>query len=560
MESEFMFLRRLLRALPLFLLAVFSLRGLPQDKAATPVRDADAVCSQCHRTIFETYLKTPMANASGLAGERLTPGSFRHAPSGVIYTVSNQAHPTLNYTLPTAPPIKIKERLYYFLGSGHLGLTYLYSKNGYLLESPIAYYANLKGYAMKPGFQRSRELPAALTLNPSCLRCHMSSVNKQVEGTDNLYRGLPFEYVGITCESCHGDSREHVASGGRTAVVNPVKLSPAKRDSICSLCHLEGDTSVERRDRSVLDFKPGADLTDFMSYFVYAGENTTQRAVSEIEQFQSSRCRIASGPGMSCMTCHNPHASPTAEERTNFYRAKCLTCHAQDKYVAEHYVATRDCTSCHMPKTGAQNIPHVAWTDHRIRQHPGQPDLETVPARTPELIPILASTSKSRDLALAYYNLVVVKGLTTERSRAWQMLSVAEKSDPEDPAVLRALGIIAQLNQDDAHAKTYYQDVLKKDPENLTAATNLGTLLARAGDLQAAADSWQRAFRQNADIPALGQNLAKAQCMLGSKEAAEDTLRTVLVYSPGMGEVRHTLTALEDGSRSCPAPEAKENR
>jgi predicted Zn-dependent protease len=106
----------------------------------------------------------------------------------------------------------------------------------------------------------------------------------------------------------------------------------------------------------------------------------------------------------------------------------------------------------------------------------------------------------------------------------------------------------------------YCQDVLKKDPESQAAATNLGTLLARAGNLQAAADSWQRAFRQNADIPAFGQNLAKAQCMLGSKEAAEDTLRTVLVYSPGMAEVRHTLTALEDGSQACPAPEAKESR
>ena len=546
--------------MPLFLTAAFPLHGLPRDKAATTVREADAVCSQCHRGIFETYLKTPMANASGLASERLTPGTFRHTQSGVIYMVSNQAEPTLGYTLPTTPPIEIKERLQYFLGSGHLGLTYLYSKNGYLLESPIAYYANLKGYAMKPGFQRSRELPAALTLNPSCLRCHMSSVNKQVEGTDNLYRGLPFEHVGITCESCHGDSREHVASSGRTPVVNPVNLSPAKRDSTCSVCHLEGDTSVERRDRSVLDFKPGDDLTDFMSYFVYAGENTTQRAVSEIEQFQSSRCRIASGPGMSCMTCHNLHASPTAEERTDFYRAKCLTCHTQDKYVAAHYVATRDCTSCHMPRTGAQNIPHVAWTDHRIRQHPNQPDLQSLPSLTPELVPILAGPNIARDLALAYYNLVMVEGLTTEKPRAWRMLIAAEKSDPDDPAVLRALGITAQLNQDDAHAEIYYRDVLKKDPENLAAGTNLGTLLAKAGNLQEAANSWQRAFNQNADIPALGQNLAKVQCMLGAKEAAEDTLRTVLLYSPGLVKVRDTLLALEDGRQSCSATAAKENR
>ena len=552
---------RLKRILPLLAIGIFTLSGTAQDRVANDVREADAPCGHCHRQIFESYLKTPMANASGLANERLYPGSFRHDPSGVVYAITDQSgQATLAYTLPTTPPIQISERLQYFLGSGHLGLTYLYSKSGYLLESPIAYYSALRGYAMKPGFQRSRELPPALTLNPSCLRCHMSSVRKQVNGTDNLYTGLPFEHAGISCESCHGDSRQHLASRGRTPVVNPMKLSPQKRDSTCSVCHLEGDTSVEHRDRSVLDFKPGDDLNDFMSYFIYIGENTTRRAVSEIEQFNSSRCKIASGPGMSCMNCHDPHISPAAEERVDFFRTKCLACHAQIKYKTQHYSSSPDCTSCHMPRTGAQNIPHVAWTDHRIRQHPNQPDLAAVPNHARELIPILTEKSSQRDLALAYYNLVVVKGLTAERPRAWQMLIAAERSDPDDLAVLRALGITAELNGDDSHAKNYYLAVLKKTPENLAAGTNLGTLLAKSGDLEAAATLWQQTFRQNADIPELGQNLAKAQCMLGQKEAAESTLKIVLTYSPGLSQARHSLAKMEDGSEPCLKRPASENK
>jgi Flp pilus assembly protein TadD len=66
------------------------------------------------------------------------------------------------------------------------------------------------------------------------------------------------------------------------------------------------------------------------------------------------------------------------------------------------------------------------------------------------------------------------------------MLTAAEQSDPDDLPLLRALGITAELNGDDSHAQTYYRAVLKKDPENLAAVTNLGTLLARAGDLEAA--------------------------------------------------------------------------
>ena len=44
----------------------------------------------------------------------------------------------LTYQDPKDPETAASRKLEYFLGSGHLGLTYLYSLNGYLFESPVA--------------------------------------------------------------------------------------------------------------------------------------------------------------------------------------------------------------------------------------------------------------------------------------------------------------------------------------------------------------------------------------------------------------------------------------
>ncbi len=54
---------------------------------ATPVRETDAVCARCHQKIYDDYLQTPMANASGVGPEGFTPGEFTHKPSGVHYRV-----------------------------------------------------------------------------------------------------------------------------------------------------------------------------------------------------------------------------------------------------------------------------------------------------------------------------------------------------------------------------------------------------------------------------------------------------------------------------------------
>jgi Cytochrome c554 and c-prime len=444
----------------------------------------------------------------------------------------------------------VRQKLDYFLGSGHLGLTYLYIINGYLLETPIAYYANTKAYDMKPGLGSSTRVPAALPMSPGCMRCHMSGVQHAESGTNSRFQGLPFLHGGITCESCHGDTKEHVRTSGRATVINPIKLDADRRDSICIICHLEGDTSVEHRGRSVLDYRPGDRIEDYISYFVFSGTKTNRRGVSETEQLSLSLCKRSSGDRMSCMSCQDPHFSPAFSERAAFYRSKCLACHTQTNFVRDHYPGTPDCTECQMPTSKAENIPHVAWTDHRIRQHPQQPESDEGVLASPELIPFLGPPAQPRDLALAYYNLTA-DGKLSQAARAGQMLLAVQKSDPPDPEVLTALGLLAPSMGITSRAVDFYREALKLDPLNLLATNNLATLLAKSGQLNAAVLFWQSAFDRNEDIESLGINLALAECRLGHGDKAVQVLQRVLLYNPDSPKARERLQALHTAQETC---------
>jgi hypothetical protein len=129
------------------------MRVLAEGQAA-PVRVADAACSSCHREVVAKYLTTPMASASGSAEEKLIPGTLLHKASGVRYRVAmEEGKAELSYQLPQAPAAG-ELPLTYFLGSGHLGTTYLYEVDHYLFESPVAWYADAGGYDMKPAWPR----------------------------------------------------------------------------------------------------------------------------------------------------------------------------------------------------------------------------------------------------------------------------------------------------------------------------------------------------------------------------------------------------------------------
>lgn len=545
--------RRCLRTLNILL---FTTVLTESCTAQSSVREADAVCKKCHESISRKYLATRMANASGHARDGFQPGTFNHPASGVQYGVSvKDGEVWLEYSRPGSDALHGRQKLDYFLGSGNHGRTYLYSINGYWFETPIAYYAGKHGYDMRPAYLNDKEMPFNLPVSAGCLRCHMSGTQVEDPGTRNHYKSAPFLHVGITCEACHGDSAQHVATGGKSPIVNPAKLDAERRDSVCNSCHLEGDTSVELKGRSAVDYKPGDRFADYVSSYVRAEAAVRDRAVSQVEALNLSRCKRSSGDRMSCMSCHNPHDTPQAEERVFFYRNKCLACHTQTKYATAHYSANQDCTSCHMPKSTPTDIPHEQWTDHRILRQAGVVELEPASANATELIPVpgTATHSTERELGLAYYNLVS-NGDATQNERAWKLLESARKADPTDTKMLTALGVLAQLRNERPEAYKFYKMALIQNPNDYTAAMNCGVLLAGSGQLKQAAELWQSTFTRNEDITELGMNLASARCLLGDKMAAEDILRRVLLYSPDHQKAREELSAMESGGQTCAAP------
>src|SRR5262245_31898285 len=44
-------------------------------------------CAKCHEEIARSYAQTPMAASSGVVGDDVVEGEFRHHPSGVKYRI-----------------------------------------------------------------------------------------------------------------------------------------------------------------------------------------------------------------------------------------------------------------------------------------------------------------------------------------------------------------------------------------------------------------------------------------------------------------------------------------
>jgi len=522
-------------------------------KTAAQPRNPDAVCASCHRQIFDSWQRTPMAHASGPATEGFIPADFTHAASGVHYRVYLDAGKVwLSYERPAAPPgraLNGKQQLLFYLGSGRRGRTWLFEREGYWYEIPINWYAKKHIWDMTPHFLNTREMPFTLPVDPGCLHCHASSVQQSLPDARNHFSGPPFPRGGLTCEDCHGDPTQHLAQNGKGPILNPAKLDPVRRDSICLECHLEGEVAVVRQGRRLGEFRPGDSLFDDVVFFEDGRKaGAAGRATSQWESLLESACKRASGDRLTCTTCHDPHSSVSAEDRVAYYRSRCLSCHAG--MASGHHEQNPDCTSCHMPREETEDIAHEQVTDHRI-QIVGKPFVS--PYASQQLAPIGGVQPGPRDEGIAWAQLAL-QGDRNAGEHAIPLLLQAERSDPDevsDAELHMELGFLQQVSGGRDRAMQEYRQALHADPFNEIAASNLAVLEAQQGDFTAALPLWQTVFKHDPGASAAGVDLAVGQCRLGRKDAAEQTLQRVLVFSPDDQSARALSLAIAAGVQRC---------
>jgi predicted CXXCH cytochrome family protein len=533
-----------------------------QANLAAPRTNPDEACASCHKEIYETYERTPMARASGTAMEGLLQGDFFHIASGIRYKVfSRDGRAWMSYDRIDAPQasdersvLDGEKELLYFIGSGHRGRTYLYEEEGEWFETPINFYGKKQVWDMAPNYGATKTMPAALPVDSNCLHCHASAVQVALPEARNRYPGQPFLQGGIGCSACHGDALKHLKAQGHGPIVNPTKLAVAARDSVCLQCHLEGNVAVYRAGRSLAEFRVGDDLADYVVYAVKASANTGGgRASSQYEALLRSACKLASGDKLTCTTCHDPHSTPGPEERIKYFRDRCLTCHTGAKMATAHHPEQKDCAVCHMPTREAADISHEQATDHNIQRRPQTTSsavrfLEA--SEEDDLVPVGKVSAGDREMGLAYAQLAE-NGNQKDAEKALRLLLRAEKGGASDVELHTKLGFIEQMSGDKSGARKEYADSLKEDPYDATALGNLAVLDAMSGHTADAVDLLRRAVQADPSQITAGLNLAFIECRVGNKKRALEILTGLVRFDPDDPTLRKFLSSGTYAGERC---------
>ena len=165
------------------------------------------------------------------------------------------------------------------------------------------------------------------------------------------------------------------------------------------------------------------------------------------------------------------------------------------------------------------------------------------------LVPIFSPAATKRDLGMAYYK-AMLEGNQSLGPLAWKELSEQGDALRNDRPALDALGVMNVERGDGKAAEQIFRQVLAMDPNDLTALSNLGTLLARQNRLDEAVAYLHSAFARNQNIYGLAMNLARVECMAGHAAAAHSVLRATLDYNPDLESVERLMTTLS------PCPQA----
>ncbi|HXC03887.1 MAG TPA: tetratricopeptide repeat protein [Bacteroidia bacterium] len=409
-------------------------------------------CKQCHYAIYETFIKTGMGQSFDSASRSKSSGKFE-AHTVIYDTYSNfYYHPfwkgnkyfIREFRLDNKDTVFNRvEQVSFIIGSGQHTNSHILNSNGYLHQMPMTFYTQKGKWDLPPGFENGSNTRFSRKIGLECMSCH-NAYPDFVEGSENKYKEVQH---GIDCERCHGPGSVHVSlkqqgvkidtnTAVDYSIVNPGKLKIDRQFDLCMRCHLQGD-AVLKSGKSFYDFKPGMVLSDFITVFMprYKGGDDQFIMASHAARLKMSKCFIQSAQtsasaeglrpykdGLTCVTCHNPHVSVKVTG-TGVFNAACMNCHRPEKKNGEctasmqsRILVKDNCVSCHMPRSGSVDIPHVTVHDHYIRKPEPRADRKSVK----QFIGLYAVNDDHPDAA----------------TRAKGYVNYYEKFDPKNKALL----------------------------------------------------------------------------------------------------------------------------
>ncbi len=345
-----------------------------------------ATCASCHANVHETFQHTGMSRSFDHATLQKTTATF--GPHAVVYDSLRNFyyHPffkdsimyVLEYRLENGDTThKRLEKITYIVGSGQHTNSHILDINGYVYQAPVTWYTQEERWDLAPGFKENNSR-FGRWLTEECITCH-NNLPEQVPGSMNRFSKMP---TGIQCERCHGPGKLHVeeklagivvdtSKQADYSIVNPRRLSRDLQMDLCQRCHLQG-VAVLNEGKSFFDFKPGMRLSEVLNVYLPRYTDSHERFImaSQADRLRMSEC-FKNSPELSCITCHQPHRSVEITPASQ-YNLACMKCHTPTACTEKPELRASksdNCASCHMPKSGSKDIPHVRITDHLIAKH-----------------------------------------------------------------------------------------------------------------------------------------------------------------------------------------------